>query len=148
MQDKIERDLKAAMLAGEKSKVETLKGLKSALQYEAVSLNAKPEDLTDEQRLKVLAREAKKRQEAADLYQKAGEQPRAEAELYEKSVIEVYLPAQLDEAEVKAAVDEEIAKLSSPSMQDMGKIIGAVKAKLGPSADGSTIARTTKELLS
>jgi uncharacterized protein YqeY len=72
MQQSIERDLKAALLSGDKEKVEVLKGLKNALQYEAVNSGAKLDELTDEQIQKVFAREAKKRQEAADLYKNAG----------------------------------------------------------------------------
>lgn len=145
MIEKIQSDLKTAMLAGDKAKAETLRGLKNALQYEAVNLKVKIEDLSGEQIQKVFAREAKKRQEAADIYTKAGETERAEKELSEKAVIDVYLPEQLDEATIKTAVDAEILKLDAPSMQDMGKIIGAVKAQLGGSADGSTVARLVKE---
>lgn len=145
MIEQIQTDLKTAMLAGDKAKAETLRGLKNALQYEAVLLKVKIEDLNDEQIQKVFAREAKKRQEAADIYRKAGEVERAQKELSEKQIIDGYLPEQLDEATIKAAVEAEIAKLDAPSMQDMGKIIGAVKAKLGGSADGATVARLVKE---
>lgn len=145
MIEQIQSDLKSSMLAGDKAKVETLRGLKNALQYEAVALKTKVEDLTDEQIQKVFAREAKKRQEAADIYTNASETGRSEKELSEKAVIDAYLPEQLDEATIKVAVEAEIAKLDNPSMQDMGKVIGAVKAKLGGSADGATVARLVKE---
>lgn len=148
MIEQIQSDLKSSMLAGDKAKVETLRGLKNAMQYEAVALKTKIEDLTDEQIQKVFAREAKKRQEAADIYNKAGEAERAQKELGEKKVIDVYLPEQLGEEAIKSAVDAEIAKLETPSMQDMGKVIGAVKAKLGGSADGAKIARLVREGLS
>jgi uncharacterized protein YqeY len=95
MQDQIDKDLKTALLAGDKAKVETLRGLKNALQYEAVAIGSKDRSLTDEQIQKVLAREAKKRQEAADLYKQGGNQPRADAELAEKAIIDGYLPEQL-----------------------------------------------------
>lgn len=147
MQDKLERDLKAAQLAGDKQRTEVLKGLKNALQYEAMAQNAVDRRLSDEQILKVLAHEAKKRQEAADIYQKGGSGERAQAELAEKKIIEEYLPKQLDDAAIESLVKEEIAKLGSPSMADMGKIIGAVKAKAGASADGATIARLVKDNL-
>ena len=148
MQQQVEKDLKTAMLAGDKPKAETLRGLKNALQYEAVALQLKLEDLNDEQIQKVFAREAKKRQEAADLYQKGGRADRAQAELAEKAVIDAYLPEQMDEEQIKQAVQTEITKLGSPTMADMGKIIGAVKSQLGTSADGATIARIVKEKLS
>lgn len=147
MLQKIESDLKAALLAGDKLKVETLRGLKSAILNETIAQNAKDSGLSDEQVQKVMARESKKRQEAADLYKQGGNNERAEKELTEKSIIDEYLPEQVADTDIEAAVNEEIAKLQSPSMADMGKIIGAVKAKFGESADGSTIARIAKEKL-
>ncbi len=147
MQEQIERDLKGALLAGDKQKTETLRGLKSALQYEAVSLGSKDRSLSDEQIQKVLARESKKRQETADIYKKAQEEARAQKELEEKQIIDAYLPEQLSEDEIKTAVEAEIAQLDSPSKSDMGKIIGAVKAKLGAQADGALIAKLVKERL-
>ncbi|HEY5549703.1 MAG TPA: GatB/YqeY domain-containing protein [Candidatus Saccharimonadales bacterium] len=147
MLEKMERDLKSALLAGEKTKVETLRGLKSAIHNEAIAQGAKETGLSDEQIEKVLTRESKKRAEAAELYKKGGNNERAEAELVEKAIIDAYLPEQMDESQIAAAVDEEMPKLESPTMADMGKIIGAVKAKLGPSADGATIARIVKQKL-
>lgn len=147
MQDKLSDDLKAAMLGGDKQRAEVLRGLKNALQYEAVAQNSVDRSLSDEQIQKVLAREAKKRQEAADIYQKAGENQRAQAELAEKKIIEEYLPDQLDESAILALVKDEISKVENPSMQNMGQIIGAVKASAGASADGAIIARLVKEAL-
>lgn len=148
MQDKIDSDLKAAMLAGDKAKAETLRGLKSAIWNETIAQSAQDQGLNDEQIQKVLAREAKKRQEAADLYKQGGNSERAEAELAEKTIIKQYLPEQASEAEIEAAVAEAIATTGASSPADMGKVIGAVRAKLGATADGATIARITKEKLS
>ena len=146
MQDQIENDLKQAMLAGDKTKAETLKTLKNALQYEAINLGSK-DKLTDEQVQKVLAREAKKRQETADIYKNAGVTERAEVELAEKVIIEQYLPQQASEADIQAAVKEAIAATGASSVADMGKIIAVVRAKLGASADGATIANIAKDKL-
>jgi hypothetical protein len=148
MQDKIESDLKNALLSGDKVRVETLRGLKSAIHNEAIVLGAKDRELNEEQIVKVLARESKKRLEAAELYKKGGNFQRAEAELSEKAIIDSYLPKQVSKTEIAAAVDQELAKLKSPTVTDMGKIIGAVKAKFGPRADGAVIASITKEKLS
>ena len=147
MQEQLDKDLKSAMLGGDKVKTETLRGLKNALQYEAVALGAQQTGLSDEVIEKVLAREAKKRQEAIDLYQKAGETSRVEAERAEKDIIDSYLPEQVDEAAIETAVQAEVAKLSDPSIKDIGRVIGAVKANLGTGADGSVIARLAKQLL-
>lgn len=147
MQDKLDADLKMAMLAGDKQRVEVLRGLKNALQYEAVAQNSADRRLSEEQIHKVAAREAKKRQEAADIYQKAGESERARTELAEKTIIEAYLPKQLDESAILALVKAEVSKIDNPNMQNMGQIIGAVKQKAGPSADGAVIAGLVKENL-
>lgn len=147
MQDQLDKDLKAAMLGGDKQRAEVLRGLKNALQYEAVAQNSVDRRLNQEQTQKILAREAKKRQEAADIYQKAGENQRAKIELAEKTIIQGYLPEQLDDAAIAELIKEQIAAAPTSTLADMGKIIGAVKAKAGPSADGATIARLVKENL-
>ena len=147
MQEEIERDLKAALLAGDKQKTETLRGLKSALLNEMISLKARDHGLSDEQVQKILTREAKKRAEAAELYRKAGEDERYHQEVAEKQIIDVYLPEQLSELEIASVVDAEVAKLDKPGPADMGRVIGAVKAQLGPQADGATIAKLVKAAL-
>ncbi|HEU5004929.1 MAG TPA: GatB/YqeY domain-containing protein [Candidatus Saccharimonadales bacterium] len=147
MQEQIERDLKAALLSGDKKKVETLRLVKSVLLNEAISQNARETGLDDDQVTKILSRESKKRAEAAELYEKVGETERAQAEQDEKAIIDVYLPAQLSEEEVQAVVDEELAKMENPSPADMGKVIGAVRSRLGARADGATIARLVKAAL-
>src|SRR5436190_23147695 len=118
MQDKIDQDLKRALLSGDKTKTEILRNLKSALQNEAIAQNAQDSGLSDEQIQKVLARESKKRQEAADLYKQGGSEDRASAELAEKAIIDSYLPEQMGGAEIAKVVDEEIANAGSPTMQD------------------------------
>jgi len=147
MQEQIEKDLKEALLAGDKAKVETLRGLKAAILNEAVAQNARDTGLADDQIQKILAKESKKRQEAADLYQQGGSAERASLELAEKAIIDNYLPEQMDEAEIVKLADEAIAATGAAGMQDMGKVIGAVKAKTGGAADGSVIARIVKEKL-
>jgi uncharacterized protein YqeY len=148
MQEQIDQDLKQALLGGDKAKAETLRGLKSALLNEAIAQNARDSGLSDEQTQKVLARESKKRQEAADLYKQGGSAERAAAELAEKTTIDAYLPEQLSEAEIAKLVDEEINKAGSPGPQDMGRIIGAVRGRTAGQADGALIAKLVKEKLS
>ena len=147
IQQQIDSDIKTAMLSGDKTKAETLRNVKSALLNEAIATGARYSGLSDEQVQKILAKESKKRQEAADLYIQGGSQERADAELAEKAVIDGYLPEQASEADTKAAVEAEIAKLDNPTAADMGKIIGAVRAQLGAGADGALIAKLVKEQL-
>lgn len=135
------------MLGGDKQRAEVLRGIKNALQYEAVDQNSVNRQLSEEQIQKVLAREAKKRQEAADIYQKADASQRAKVELAEKKIIEEYLPKQMDEGTIIKIIKEEMFKIDKPSAANMGQIIGAVKAISGPAADGATIARLVKEEL-
>ena len=147
MQEQIEKDLKEALLAGDKAKVETLRGLKAAILNEAVAQNARDTGLADDQIQKILAKESKKRQEAADLYQQGGSAERASLELAEKAIIDNYLPEQMDEAEIVKLADEAIAATGAAGMQHMAKVIAAVKAKTGGAADGSVIARIVKDKL-
>ena len=147
MQEKIDQDLKQAMLAGDKTKAETLRTLKSALQNEAIAQNARDSGLSDDQVMKVLQRESKKRLEAAELYNRGGSDDRANAEMDEKAVIDSYLPEQMGEEELAKLVDEQIAATGAAGPQDMGKVIGAVKAKVGAAADGGAIAKLVKEKL-
>ena len=148
MQEQIDKDLKQALLGGDKPKAETLRGLKSAILNEAIAQGARDSGLSDEQIQKILAKESKKRQEAADLYKQGGSQERADSELSEKAIIDAYLPEQLGEDEIAKLVDEEVSKAGQPTMQDMGRIIGAVRARAGSQADGAVIAKLVKEKLS
>ena len=147
MQEQIERDIKSALLSGDKLKVETLKSIKNALQYEAVSKSVKLSELTDEQVQAVLAREAKKRQEAADLYAGAGETDRQQKELAEQAVIKAYLPDPMDESELQSVVQEEVSKLDNPGLAQMGQIIAAVRSRTAGRAEGAIIAKLVKENL-
>jgi uncharacterized protein len=145
LKEKLEADIKQAMLAGDKARAETLKLLKSAILYEEVALKVRDTGLSDEQVTVVFAREAKKRAETIELYEKAGETARAEAEAFEKSVIDGYLPKQLDDVELEKIVDGVIAELGEQAQ--MGQVMGAVRAKVGSNADGGRIAAMVKSKL-
>lgn len=145
IEEKIEEDLKAAMIARDSLKVDTLRGLKSTFLYSKVANGTRDKKLTDEQAYSILAKESKKRQESADLYIQGGDQARADKELQEKSMIDAYLPKQLSEDELKAVIDEVMA--SQTDSPNMGQIIGLVRQKTAGTADGSLIARLVKEKL-
>ena len=147
IKEHIDQDLKQAMLGGDKTLVTTLRGVKSAILYAEVAKGSRDTGLSDEEAIEVLSKEAKKRQESADLYQQGGNQERAHAELAEKAAIEKYLPAQLSEAEIKALIEQAITDVGDASMQNMGRIIGQVKAASKGAADGATIARLVKARL-
>ncbi len=147
LEQRLEQDIKTALLAGDKQRVSALRGLKSVLLNVKVATGKRESGLSDEEVLPVLSKEAKKRQESADLYVQGGNQERADAELAEKKIIEEYLPAQLSEAEVAQLVDEAITETGAEGQAAMGKVIGAVRAKAGATADGGLIARVVKERL-
>ncbi len=144
LKSQIEDDIKTAMLAGDKTLVTTLRGLKSAILNIEVAKGARETGLPDSEVIDILVKEAKKRQESADMYAQGNSADRAAAELEEKSVIEKYLPKQLTEDEIKQIVENVTAEIGS-TPQQMGQIIGAVKAKTAGAADGALIARLVKE---
>jgi len=148
IKEKLTADLKASLLAGDKDRLAVVRSLKSVITYAEVAKGAPEAGLSDEDIIPLFAREAKKRQESAELYIKGGAPDRAEAELAEKQIITEYLPAQIDESAIRQLVEEAIAATGASSMAQMGQVIGAVKAKAGASADGSVIAKLVKERLS
>ncbi len=147
LKQQIDADLKAAMLSGDKVLVSTLRGLKSAILYVEVAKSSREQGLPDPEVVELLTKEAKKRQESADLYAQGGNAERQQAELTEKEVIGKYLPAQLSEAEVKELVEQAVQQSGATSPQQMGQVIGLVRQKAGATADGAMIARLTKERL-
>lgn len=147
IKQQIDQDLKAAMLSGDKTLVTTLRGLKSAMLYVEVAAGKRDEGLDDATVIDLLSKEAKKRQESADLYQKGGNAEKAEAELVEKQVIERYLPAQLSDEELGKLVDDAIAEVGAAGPQAMGQVIGKVKQASKGQADGARIASLVKERL-
>lgn len=145
LEQRIEQDLKAALLAGDKQQVMTLRGIKSVLLYAKVANGKRDNGLSDEEVQALLSKEVKKRQESAGLYMQGGSPERAEAELFEKAIIERYLPARLSDDELAEIVEGVIKDTGAAGLADMGKVIGAVRGKVGAAADGAQIARLVKE---
>lgn len=143
----IQDDLKAAMLSGDRFVADVLRNLKAAILNEEVATGKRDEGLADADVEKVIAREVKKRAEAAKLYRDNGREELAEPEEQEAEALGRYLPEQASDDEIRAAVDTAIAQTGASGPAAMGQIIGAVKAKLGNSADGATVARIAKEQL-
>jgi len=147
LEQRLEQDLKQALLAGDKRRATTLRGLKSVLLYAKVAAGKRDSGLSDDEVIALFGKEAKKRQESADLYTRGGSAERAAAELEEKSLIETYLPAQLSEAELSDLVTAAIKATGASSIKDTGKVIGAVRAQAGATADGAIIAKLVKAQL-
>jgi uncharacterized protein YqeY len=142
---KINEDIKTAMLAREKDKLEALRAVKSAV------LMAKTEKaggaIDDETEIKMLQKMVKQRKEAAEIYLSQNRQDMADAELFQASVIEAYLPAQLSAAEIQEVLKGIIAETGASSAKEMGKVMGLASQRLSGKADGKLIAQLVKEML-
>lgn len=147
LEQRIEQDLKTALLARDRRKTTTLRGLKNSLIYAKVGKSTQGTTLNDDEVISILSREAKKRQESADLYKQGGNAEREQAELEEKALIEIYLPAQLSEAELALVVRQTVSELAASGPSAMGQVIGAVKKKTAGAAAGATIARLVRATL-
>jgi len=139
--------MKAALLSGDRFVGDVLRNLKAAILNEEVAQNKRDEGISDADIEKIIAKEVKKRYEAATLYDQNSRDDSADQERREAAVLETYLPEQLSEAEVKTVVDAKIAALGATDMKMMGQVIGAVKSELGNTADGALISKIVKEQL-
>jgi uncharacterized protein YqeY len=148
LEGKINADLKAALLGGDKLRVETLRGLKSVVLYDRVAAGSRDQEMPDETIIQLLAKEVKKRLESIELYERGGNQAMADKEQAEKEIIEAYLPEQLSEEKLSELIESTVAELGASDMSAMGKVIAGVKEKAGGAADGAVIARLVKERLS
>lgn len=147
IKERIEADLKKALLSSDKQTAMTLRGLKSVILDAEIATGKRDTGLGDEAITQLLVKAVKQRKESIELYDKAGATDKADHERTEIKVIEKYLPEQMSEDDIKALVDKAVSAAGEVSMQQMGQIIGQVKAEAGPAADGAVIARLVKERL-
>jgi uncharacterized protein YqeY len=148
LKQRITDDLKAALLGGDRFVAEVLRGLKAAILNEEVTQNKRDEGLGDDAAELVIAKEAKKRNESATLYDQGGRPELADAERKEAEVIKQYLPTQLNEDEVRVIVEKIVAAQGVSGSAAMGQVIGAVKKEVGNTADGAMVAKIVKQTLS
>ena len=147
---KLEADLKQAMLARDGFLVETLRGLKAAILNEEVAKGLRETGLQDEVIEQIFARESKKREEAAGLFEQGGNQTGADKERAELAVIERYLPAAPDTSQLQALVDAAVAAAAADGVagpKAMGQVIKTVREQAGAGADGAAIAALVKAAL-
>ncbi len=147
LQEQIDADIKKAMLAREKVKLNALRAIKSAILLELTKEGAQGE-LEESVGMKILQKMLKQRQESAAIYNAQLRPELASEEEAQALVIEHYLPARMSEQEIGKVVQETIGNMKATSMADMGKVIGAVNKQLAGKADGATIAALVKEALS
>ena len=143
----INADIKSAMLAREKVRLEALRGIKKEF-LEAKTAPGSNGDLSDADAVKVLVRMAKQRRESAKIYAGQNRQDLADIELAEVAVIEQYLPSQLSDEELTSELTAIIARTGASSPADMGKVMGVATKTLAGRADGRAISAKVKELLS
>lgn len=146
LSEQIEADLTAAMKARDSDAVATLRMLVAAIRTARVA-EGRSGDLSDEETLELLTREGKRRQEAADAYREAGRDDLADKELAELEIIRRYLPAQLDDDELRRIVDDAIAATGASEPGDLGRVMGAVMPKVKGRADGRQINAMVRERL-
>ena len=147
LKEQINNDLKAALLGGNRFVVEVLRGLKSVILNEEVSSGKRDEGLDDVIIEQLIAREVKKRNESAKIYDGADRPELADNERAEIAVLLDYLPKQLSEDEINVIVSRVINQLGATGPSSMGQVIGAVKKEIGTAADSAVIANLVKNAL-
>lgn len=144
--DQISDDIKKAMLAKDKVRLEALRGIKKEF-IEAKTAKGSTGELDDAVAMKILQKMVKQRKESAEIYSSKGRPELAEGELAEAAVIEVYLPKQMSVEELKEALKAIIAETGAAAPSDMGKVMGVASKRLAGKADGRMISEQVKLLL-
>ena len=148
LKDKIQEDLKQAMLAKAEEKLSTIRMLKSALQYFEIQKGGAGYSATDEDVVDVVGREIKKRRESIEMFEKGNRQELADKEKRELEVLQSYLPEQMSEEDIRTLVDQTISATGATTMQDMGKVMGLLSEKTKGKAEGSLVSTIVREKLS
>ena len=143
LEEKINADIKTAMLARDAAKLDALRAVKSAI----IILKTSSEGYTDDSELKSLQKMVKQRKETADIYKTQNRTDLADIELFQAGIIESYLPKQMTEEEIKNEVAKIISSVGATSAADMGKVMGMASKQLAGKAEGKIISIIVKELL-
>lgn len=144
--EKINEDIKKAMLAREKEKLEALRAVKSALLL-ALTSEGGSGQVTEDTEIKILQKLVKQRKETAEIYIQQGRNDLAETETFQAEVISEYLPKQMDEESLRTFIKELITELGASGMKDMGKVVNTANQQLAGKAESKTIAMIVKSLL-
>jgi uncharacterized protein YqeY len=148
MREKIAADLKTAMKAGERAKVDALRLINAALKDKDIEARGAGKTLSGDDELALLQKMIKSRQESLEIYEKAGREDLAGKERGEIAVISAYLPLQLSEVEAAEAVKAAIAETGAASIKDMGRVVAALKAKYTGRMDFGKASAAVKAALS
>ena len=145
MEQQIQQDIKAAMLAKEKTRLESLRAIKTAITLAKTADGS--ESIADEAVVKIIQKLVKQRKETAEIYKQQNREELAAQELAEAAAMEVYLPKQLSEEELEAELKKIIAQVGATGPQDMGKVMGTATKALAGKAEGKAISALVKKLL-
>jgi uncharacterized protein YqeY len=145
MELQIQQDIKAAMLAKEKTRLESLRAIKAAILLAKTADGS--ESIADEAVVKIIQKLVKQRKETAEIYKQQNREELAAQELAEAAAMEVYLPKQLSEAEIEEELKKIIAQVGATGPQDMGKVMGTATKALAGKAEGRVISALVKKLL-
>lgn len=145
LEAKIAQDLKTAMKAKDKATMRSIRAIKSAILL--LKTDGSGKEITEEVEIKLLQKLVKQRKESLDIFQKQNRDDLAEKEKEEISVIERYLPEQMDEGALTEVLKKIIADTGASSMRDMGKVMGMASKQLAGKADGKMISQVVKKLL-
>ncbi len=143
LEEKINADIKAAMMAKDAKKLEAVRAIKSVI----LLLKTSPEGYNDASEIKALQKEVKKRRETAEIYKTQNRPDLEEVETFQANVIESYLPKMMSADELKAELSKIIATVGASSAADMGKVMGVASKQLAGKADGKAISEMVKQLL-
>tara|TARA_R110002051_G_scaffold216623_2_gene280911 strand:- start:515 stop:967 length:453 start_codon:yes stop_codon:yes gene_type:complete len=146
LKQKIESEIKSAMIAKDKTRLGALRSIKSLILLEETKSGAKAE-ITEEDELKLLTKAAKQRKDSADIYQQQNRDDLYEVEMAELKVLQEFLPAAMSDEEITAAIKEIIAQTGASSPKDMGKVMGVASKQLAGKADGKVISEKVKAIL-
>lgn len=144
--EKINNDIKQAMLAKEKEKLEALRAIKSALLLVKTAKD-KDAEISETEEINLLQKLVKQRIDAAEIYKKENRNELADVELFQAEIIKAYLPEQISETELKSIIQDIITELNAQSVKDMGRVMGKAAQKLAGRADNKQIAEIVKQLL-
>ncbi len=148
LKEQIGEDIKSAMKAKDKIRLETVRGIKKAILEKEVALRPKGQDsLTPEQEIELLAQQAKQRRDSIEQYTKAAREDLAAKEQQELVIIETYLPKQLDDDELETILTQIITEVGATSPKDLGKVMGKAMKELKGKADGKKIQEIVKSKL-
>jgi len=147
LEEKIIEDIKDAMRAKDKEKLESLRAIKAALLLEKTQKGGM-DKISGEAEMKILQKLVKQRKDSAQIYAEQGRNDLAEKELSEAKIIEAYLPEQMSEEKLTSIIKNIIEEVGAKSMADMGKVMGKASKELAGKAEGKAIAEKVKSLLS